>query len=195
VKVPLNTFCPVCKSKSQPNRLNRNLGDDEVFCVNPTTQKPLHTFPNLEAVDSYDPNLAFLEAQGDDEEEAPAPTPKPKPAPRVPAPKPKENELEPVPAVIDVRTPMATEEIKEALIEAEATKEIPSLFNTPQPAKVVKFNPPPARKAPGGVLILTVRIPDPHPSYLTAEAEAQHESVEAYFQRMIEHALESRWLY
>jgi hypothetical protein len=221
VKVPLSTFCPVCKSKSQPNRLNRELGAEEVFCVNPVTQKPLHTFPSIENAEAYDPNLAFLEAQGETEEETPAPTPKPKAAPRVAAPKAKVAELDPVPVAAE--KPVSTMNVEELVMEAAAedsgvthfypdndesrpaqmgsdaeeikTHVVPGLFNTPQPAKVVKFVPPPARKAPGGVLLITVRIPDEHTSFLVAEAESQKESVETYFQRVLEYGLSSRWFY
>lgn len=214
MRVPLASFCLACKSKGQPNRLNRELGVEEVFCVDPRTQKALHTFPDIEAAEAYDASLVFLEAPEEDAEPEPAPAPKPKPAPRVEAPKAKAAELDPVPAVVkdpvqvkyETEAAATTKAVREVfepewakepvpVIAAEATPEIPGLFNTPQSAKVVKFVPPPARKAAGGVLILTVRIPDEHVAFLQSEAISQKETVENYFQRIVEWGLTSRWFY
>src|ERR1700683_1284744 len=83
-----------------------------------------------------------------------------------------------------------------ATIQAQEAEyiEVAESPKTP-PKKNGKFVPPPARSAPGGILIMTVRIPDGHTTGLLAEAEVQKESIQDYFQRMIEYALDCRWLY
>jgi hypothetical protein len=183
VKVPTSVLCPVCKANKQPNRLNQNLGSDELFCMNPKNGKKLHSFPGITEVEAYDPSLAYLETQGEAAEPETPLTTKEEPAPVLEAPIAKSE-----PAKVVEMDPMPAE-----------TVEIPSLFNAEvppkPPAKVIKFVPPPARKAPGGVLMITVRIPDQHVSFLEAEAKTQNETVEAFFQRVLEYGLDSRWFY
>lgn len=207
--VPTSTLCPACKTKNHPNRLRREIGDDALFCVDPKNGKTLHTFPDIDSVEAYNPELAYLEDESAPEEPEPPPTPKKAPAPPVEAPIAKQappedpasiRELDPVP-VAAAQAEQVTHfypdnDESKAPQKGDDTERIepPSLFNVPPPPKVVKFNPPPARKAPGGVLILTARIPDQYIGPFQVQAvEHLKTTVEAYFQECVERALENAW--
>jgi hypothetical protein len=196
--VPVNILCPACKAKNHPNRLRKELGNDTLFCVDPKNGKTLHSFPDSDSVDSYDPTLEFLEAESATDEPEPPPTPKPEPARAVAPPVAQETPVQEDPASIRELDPVpvaAAPATLAELIQQDAKPEVPNLFNTtpPQP-KVVKFNPPPARKAPGGVLILTARIPDQYIGPLQVQAvEHLKTTIESYFQECVERACENGW--
>lgn len=174
--------------------------------MDPKNGKTLHTFPDIDSVDAWEPSLEYLEAESAPEEPEPAAA-KVKPiveAANVPKAVPEDpasiRELDPVPMAA-AQTEQVThffpdnDESKPAQKGDDTeTVEPPNLFNVPTPPKIVKFNPPPARKAPGGVLILTARIPDQYIGPFQVQAiEHLKMSIEEYFQQCVEQALQNAW--
>jgi hypothetical protein len=102
-------------------------------------------------------------------------------------------DVAPVPVMAAVRG-IELEEDKLRTIAATMQAEDTESSKT-RPRRNGKFVPPPARSAPGGILIMTVRIPDEHVSPLRAESEVQGQTVEQFLQERLEYALQSRWIY
>jgi hypothetical protein len=188
-KYSSTTLCTQCKANGETQRLMyTELTFPRMFC------EKGHEFGSAE------------------EAEAQAVTPQPVPEKPVEVlPAPAKPVLVPVHAMDTppVRPPDGPEPDQEDISRAKiapdqctATIEPEALFmlentessKTP-PRRSIKFVPPPARSAPGGVLLMTVRIPDHHVSALKAEAETQKQSVETFLQDRLEYALECRWIY
>ena len=158
-----------------------------------------HNFPSLEDAEAYTAALPPPEPIA-------APAEPPSQLPLEPAAEASREaarpSLEPLEAIPE--TAAAVEEPKPA---PPAPKKAPARAVAPKaaPAAVAvaevappangSYVAPKAREIAGGNLMMTVRIPEQHTSFLRGEAERQNESVEAYFQRMVEFGMDSRWFY
>lgn len=184
MKIRYQILCPICVVKGKEHQLELDTDKDGVFCAEG------HKFDSLDAAESYDPLAAPAEPARETPAEEPTPTPKEAPTPAVEA---ETNgngasaasALEPVPE-IDLKDPM--QEITSAQTETEFQRAV-------QAAPARKFVPPPPKKLPGGMLLMTVKIPDQHVSGLTAEAENQKETVQEFFQRMVLFGLDAGWFF
>lgn len=179
--IPYAAPCGTCKEQGKDSRLQRDLSEPGViFCV------AGHKFegPDIEE---------YLDAFSVEEK---APLPQAVPAAVVEKsfdralemtpPPPELYKADSVPGVKDRQAPvMAAAPAATAVAELP---EVPKPAVALQPKKAVK-------ELPGGALEITVTIPDPHSSYLTGEAEFRGQSVQTYFQQMVEHGLDARWFY
>lgn len=171
--------CPECLKANKKNSLKRDIDDPEkIFCSEG------HSFDE-----------ATLQ-----EQEAPAPQEMPTVGPLTPMAPPPPSPIavggtRVVPSVVDGA------EVK--VMPVQSTRTVASIgsgvaievLDEPEPVAAPKPPEKPVRELPGGDLEIWVRIPDQHVSFLKAEAENVGETLQQYFQRMLEYGLSVRWFY
>jgi hypothetical protein len=211
MKITYSALCASCKIAGKEIRLHRDLNDPEVVSCSeghkftgPEIEEYLTAEPDVQVVPESKPAEKFIE---------PPPLPKEvgeiqesmqkafdksfemAPPPVMEAPKGSATAK----AIEDVREEAARK--MQAQPATKAPKSAPAAVGTlveepaPESQSAAKFSQRPARKLPGGRLLIEVEISDQHASFLMGEAETRGKTVEEHFREIIEFGLESRWFF